>query len=208
MFRVIWCVTSNTYRTNAKKLQAYLKIGSYRTVWTLLHKLRLAMTYNEENKLKGIVEATSTPIGDESDGKLYNYLAVAVEISSKNIKQFRMGVLENDSSETLYTFIKNNVEIGSNIESDEYYINELSSKEYNWKTNNDLPNINRIISVLSNWLYYDLPPTDPIKEHFGSYIKEFCFKYNWGGYDGELFYELIKNAVQLKPTTYKDIILK
>jgi transposase-like protein len=42
-FQAIWWVTSQKNGANAKGLQRILGLGSYRTAWTWLHKLRRAM---------------------------------------------------------------------------------------------------------------------------------------------------------------------
>ncbi len=42
-FRAIWYLTSQKYEANTLGLQCILGFGSYRTVWTWLHKFRHAM---------------------------------------------------------------------------------------------------------------------------------------------------------------------
>ena len=42
-FRAMWCVTSSKTGTSALALQQVLGLGSYRTAWAWLHKLRRAI---------------------------------------------------------------------------------------------------------------------------------------------------------------------
>ena len=44
-------------------LQQVLGLGSYKTAWTVLHKLRRAMVRPGRERLNGIVEVDETPIG-------------------------------------------------------------------------------------------------------------------------------------------------
>src|SRR4030043_460349 len=68
-FRAIWHVTSQKYGANALGLQRVLGLGSYRTAWTWLHKLRCAMVRPGRERLSGVVEADETYIGGEAPGK-------------------------------------------------------------------------------------------------------------------------------------------
>ena len=54
-FRAIWYVTSQKNGTSALGLQKILGLGSYRTAWTWLHKLRRAMIQPSRDKLQGTV---------------------------------------------------------------------------------------------------------------------------------------------------------
>src|SRR5215469_6578690 len=62
-FRAIWYITSQKNGTSALGLQRVLGIGSYRTAWTWLHKLRVAMVRPGRDKLKGTVEVDEAFIG-------------------------------------------------------------------------------------------------------------------------------------------------
>ena len=42
-FRAIWYITNQKHGVSALGLQQALGLGSYRTAWTMLHKLRVAM---------------------------------------------------------------------------------------------------------------------------------------------------------------------
>jgi len=51
-FRAIWHLTGQKYGANALGLQRILDLGSYRTAWTWLHKLRRAMVRPGRDRLR------------------------------------------------------------------------------------------------------------------------------------------------------------
>ena len=55
-FEALWHVTSQKSGASALGLQRVLGLGSYRTAWNLLHKLRRAMVRPGRERLQGIVE--------------------------------------------------------------------------------------------------------------------------------------------------------
>ena len=58
-------MTSHTPGISALQLQRFLGLSSYKSAWTLLHKLRLAMVNpsHDRTKLTGEVEVNETWIG-------------------------------------------------------------------------------------------------------------------------------------------------
>ena len=64
-FRAMWWVTSQKNGASALGLQRILGLGSYRTAWALLHKLRRAMVRPGREQLAGCVEVDETYVGEE-----------------------------------------------------------------------------------------------------------------------------------------------
>src|SRR5438132_11140486 len=62
-FRAMWCVSSSKTGTSALALQQILGLGSYRTAWAWLHKLRRAMVRPGRDRLSGEVEVDESFIG-------------------------------------------------------------------------------------------------------------------------------------------------
>ena len=61
------CVQKNG--TSALSLQRALGLGSYRTAWMCLHKLRHSMVRPQREKLSGAIEVDETYVGGEKPGK-------------------------------------------------------------------------------------------------------------------------------------------
>jgi hypothetical protein len=59
-FRAMWHMTSQKNGVSALGLQRVLGLGSYRTAWTMLHKLRRAMVRPGRERLHGLVEVDET----------------------------------------------------------------------------------------------------------------------------------------------------
>jgi len=62
-FRSVWWVTSQKTGASALGLQRVLKLGTYRTAWICLHKLRRAMVRPGRDALTGRVEVDETFVG-------------------------------------------------------------------------------------------------------------------------------------------------
>ena len=67
-FLAMWFITSQKNGASALGLQRVLGLGSYRTAWTWLHKLRLAMVRPGRDRLHGIVEVDETYVGGPEEG--------------------------------------------------------------------------------------------------------------------------------------------
>jgi hypothetical protein len=124
-FRAMWWVTSQKNGTSALGLQRILGIGSYKTAWTWLHKLRVAMVRPGRDKLKGVVEVDEAFIGGKQSGNKRGrgtdnkvLIAIAVEMDKKKIGRIRLGVIPDASAESLEEFLQNSVEKGSTIVTD------------------------------------------------------------------------------------------
>jgi predicted RNA-binding Zn-ribbon protein involved in translation (DUF1610 family) len=67
-FRAIWYITSQKNGTSALGLQRVLGLGSYKTAWLWLHKLRRAMVRPGRDKLSGTVEVDEAYFGGSETG--------------------------------------------------------------------------------------------------------------------------------------------
>ena len=67
-FRAMWQVTSQKNGISALGLQRVLGLGSYKTAWAMLLKLRRAMVRPGRDRLDGLVEVDETYWGEEESG--------------------------------------------------------------------------------------------------------------------------------------------
>ena len=67
-FRAMWQITSQKNGISALGLQRVLGLGSYKTAWAMLHKLRRAMVRPGRDRLDGVVEVDETYWGGEEPG--------------------------------------------------------------------------------------------------------------------------------------------
>jgi hypothetical protein len=95
-FEALWHVTSQKSGASALGLQRVLGLGSYRTAWNLLHKLRRAMVRPGRERLQGIIEVDEIFIGGPRPGKRGRgahgkvLVVVAAQQAAKGIGRIRL----------------------------------------------------------------------------------------------------------------------
>jgi transposase-like protein len=123
-------VATHSNGISAQQLQVKAGIGSYKSAWFLLHRLRKAMVDPDRSKLAGIVEIDETsfvyrtkddPVwggqGRSPIGKMV--VAGAIELAAgKYPARIRLGVIPNFTRETLHGFVEKTTEKGSTIWTD------------------------------------------------------------------------------------------
>ena len=219
-FRAMWWVTSQKNGTSALGLQRILGIGSYRTAWTWLHKLRVAMVRPGREKLKGIVEVDEFYIGGNRGRGTENkvLVAVAVELDGKKLGRVRFGIISDASAENLENFIEKTVEKKSTIITDGWKgYSKIENCGYNHKIYNkaivnkdrELPHVHLVISLLKRWIIGILQGSIS-DQHMEYYLDEYTFRFNrrTSINRGKLFYRLVEQAADIKPTTYNKVIEK
>lgn len=183
-FQAAYLVTTHTPGISALQLQRQLGIPSYQTAFTILHKLRAGTVRQDRSKLSGIVEVDETYIGGKKAGPTGRgalgkvIVAGAVDIRGKYANRVRLRVIPNVSSEILTGFVKDNIEEGSEIRTDEWKsYSKLSSLEYKHKIETDLPHIHRVFSNLKTWLL-GTHHGAVRKQHLQAYLNEYTFRFN------------------------------
>jgi transposase-like protein len=222
-FRAIWYITSQKNGTSALGLQRVLGLGSYKTAWTWLHKIRRAMVRTGRDRLSGRVEVDETYIGGpgiggkRGRGAENKVLAVAaVEINDNKVGRIRIGLVQDASRESLHGFIKESVGAGSTIITDGWrgyagletigYGHEIIEQDDDAAL---LPHVHTIISLMKRWIMGTLQGSCS-REHMQYYFDEYTFRFNRrkSKSRGMLFYRLLQNAVQQEPVTYQNIIAR
>jgi transposase-like protein len=123
-FRAIWHVVSQKSGASAVNVQQILGLGSYRTAWTWLHKLRRAMVRPGRDRLHGRIEVDETQVGGEktdADGHRSGrkmLVVIAAEEDGRGIGRIRMARIPDKSKATLHAFVQRVVELGSVVHTD------------------------------------------------------------------------------------------
>ena len=216
-FRAIWWVTGQKNGASALGLKRILGLGSYRTAWAWLHKLRRAMVRPGRDRLSGIVEVDETYVGGKKSGKRGRGAAgkvlVGIAVQDKTeegIGRIRLGILADASAESLTPFVQERVDVGSTIRTDEWIgYNRLESVGYHRKLagSSELKLVHVVASLVKRWLLgTHQGAVSP--EHLAYYLDEYTFRFNRrkSTHRGKLFMRLLENAVQVEPTTYRQMI--
>jgi transposase-like protein len=225
-FTAIWWITTQKNGASAKGLQRVLGLREYKTAWTWLHKIRKAMVFPNRSKIAGIVEVDESYIGDEEQGGKRGrgtenkiLVVAAVEIcDAGKIGRIRMSVIPDASSESLKAFVVANIEEGSAVTTDgwlgysflesEGYSRTVASSPKNEDDNKALPHVHTIFSLLKRWLL-GTHQGAASEKHMQSYLDEYVFRFNRrkSAERGLLCYRLLECAMQVEPTTYKELVM-
>lgn len=122
-FKAMWWFTTRRSGVNAINLQELLGC-SYVTAWSWLQKLRRCTIRKDREKLSGKVEVDEFYIGGQKPGKRgrgangKSIVVAAVERKGHKIGRIRLQVIDDCSSESLITFIDQNLEEGSQVITD------------------------------------------------------------------------------------------
>jgi transposase-like protein len=221
-FEAIWDVTNQKFGASALGLQRTLGLGSYRTAWNWLHKLRRAMVRPERDRLHGVVEVDEAFIGGSRPGKRgrgaagKSLVLVAAEADGKKIGRIRMVRIVDASAANLLAAISQTIEPDTTIQTDGWKgYGGLGKLGYGHEIihhtgevgENLLPRINLTISLLKRWLL-GTHQGSVRPEHLDYYLDEFTFRFNrhTSTFRGLLFYCLLQQAVNLEPVRGKDLI--
>lgn len=202
-------------------LQRELGLGSYRTAWICLHKLRRAMIRPDRDRLPGVVEVDETYIGGEKTGKRGRgafgkaLVVIAVQEDGDHIGRIRLVHVPDASGASLGDAIMQTIAPGGRIKTDDWKgyngIEELGYRRKIVRKNsavgeNLLPNCHLVASLLKRWILGTHQGAISEK-HLGYYLDEFTFRFNrrTSQSRGKLFYRLVQQAVHIAPKPYESI---
>jgi len=223
-FRAMWYITSQKNGTSALSLQRILGLGSYRTAWAWLHKLRRAMVRPGRDQLKGRVEVDETFVGGEEDGVRgrrrgdKSLIVIAVEVEGKRIGRIRLRSIPDASAASLHPFIADSVEPGSSVHTDGWPgYKGLEQKGYRCETTiigkqpkdavKLLPHVHLVVALLKRWLM-GTHQGAVSRAYLAYYLDEFTFRFNRrkSNSRGKLFYRLIEQAVTTAPVRLDQLV--
>ena len=214
-FRAIWYVTNQKSGVSALGLQRTLGLGSYRTAWSWLHKLRAAMVRPGRERLDGEVEADEAFLGGPRPGKRgrgaagKTLVSVIAQIDGPRIGRIRLRRIPNASAPSLERSVQAAVEPGSAVRTDGWSgYSRLGELGYRHEIVREeaavgqhlLPRVNRVVALLKRWLL-GIHQGAIQPAYLDCYLDEFAFRFNrrTSQWRGKLFYRLVQQAVSVKP---------
>ena len=223
-FWAAYLMATHSNGISALQLQKQLALGSYRTAWLLLGKLRASMVDPDRNLLSGLVEIDETSIryrtkndevrpGRSHEGKLM--IAGAVEVIIHGEKSYpgriRMSEIPDYTAETLHDFVKSEVADGSTVKTDGLpSYNNIDGTDHDKQVvgdqlaHNVLPWIHRIFANFKAWeigVYHGLRA-----KHFQSYLDEFVFRFNRRRNRPSGMKTLLNLVMKSSPMTYNMLV--
>ena len=221
-FLAAWLMATHANGISARQLWRQLGLGSYKSAWLLVRKLRRAMVDPEREPLAGLVgvDETSVPSrakgepvrpGRSHEGKLP--IAGAVEIKGKGPGRVRLAVIGDYAAATLGGFVAGNVAAGSTVVSDGWSgYARLKDVKHDPKVVGDvpahlvLPWVHRVFANAKRWalgVYHGLRP-----KHLQACLDEFVFRFNRRRTPAAAFERLLGLSLTLEPATHNVLVAR
>ena len=209
---MIWWFVGPKNGASALSLMQNFGIGSYRTSWKLLGKLRLCTVLPLRHALSDVVEVDEAFLGGVKNKAV---IVVAAEKRGNATGRIRVKHIKSREGTDIQHFITETIVPGSTIVSDRYkgyaaivqkgYRHSPQKKPYSWEeVDGDderlLPRVHRAVSLLKRW-YYGTYQGRVDKQKLQSYLDEFVFRFNrrTSGNRGLLFRRMVEAAVKTTP---------
>ena len=215
-------VTSHSNGISALQLQAQLGLGSYKSAWLLLHKLRRAMVDPDRSLLEDLVEIDEATLpfrtvkdpttggqGRSRQGKMR--IAGAVELSPEGEpRRIRLAPIGDFSARSLHAFVAGTSAPGARVITDGWSgYPGLPDHDHQPKVVGATPAhlvliwIHRVFSNLKRWAlgtFHGLR-----RAHLRRYLDEFVFRWNRRRHTATAFDTLLGIGARLRPADYRDI---
>jgi hypothetical protein len=219
-FLAAWLVATHKNGMSARQLWLQLGLGSYKSAWLLLRKLRRAMVDPEREPLAGLVEVDETSLpfraggepagpGRSHDGKLL--VAGAVEIRGERPGRIRLAVIGDCSAVALGAFVAAAIAAGSTVVGDGWPgYKKLKDVKHEPTVVGDMPAhlvlpwVHRVFANAKRWalgVYHGLRPA-----HLQAYLDEFVFRFNRRRAPHAAFDRLLGLGLTLEPATYQMLV--
>jgi ISXO2-like transposase domain len=146
-------------------------MGSYRTAWTWMHKLRRAMVRSDRDRLDGVVEVDETGVGGRERGKgtagrdttNKAVVAIAVEVlEPKGFGRVRLARLREVNSKSACGLVGSVVTAGATVRTDGWSVYAPLAETFGHQSiaitrtgqppHVALPGVHRVASLLKRWL--------------------------------------------------------
>ena len=222
-FTAIHLLSSHSNGISALQLQAQLGLGSYKSAWLLLHKLRRAMVDPHRLPLAELVEVDESeiayrtrddpPAGGQGRSHIGKLLLIgAVELSAdRRPGRIRLDRLEDFSAASIAGFVGSAVAPSATIVSDGLQAyRSLKQHKHQRKVVGSmaahvvLPWIHRVFANLKRW---GLGTFHGMREaHLHRYLDEFVFRWNRRRHTRAAFDTLVGLTMCLGHASYRDFV--
>jgi transposase-like protein len=222
-FLAIYAVASHSNGISALQLQAQLGLGSYKTAWLMLQKLRRAMVDPHRSLLEDLVEVDESDIpyrtnadpiaggqGRSAIGKLH--FIGAIELSPDgHPRRIRLSPLEDFTATSIGAFVAGAITPRATILSDGFSAyRSLKGYKHQPKVVGKTPShivlpwIHRVFANFKRWVlgtYHGVR-----KPHLRRYLEEFVFRWNRRRHMKSSFDTLLGIAARIPHAGYRQFV--
>lgn len=223
-FWAIFLVGRHKKGISALQLQQDLGIGSYRTAWLLLHKIRACFDENADFPLQGMVEVDETLVGAKGKGDppgkdpgRKSIVVAAVEVKERGMGSLRMAQVPDYTGLSLAGFVRRHVARDAHLTTDGWRAYDLLERE-GWSRDTVISShqpsgkrhqlgmqaIHVVFGNLKTWLrgrYHGVS-----SKYLPSYLAEFSYRFNRRRSPPDLFGWVMRRLVGGSPTTLSDLV--
>lgn len=214
-FLALFFVGRHKTGISALQLQKDLGLGSYKTAWAWLHKVRSALRERPEFRLTGLVEADETYIGARHErgvpgrrlvGK--SLVAAVVESRGERAGALRMAVLPAASQEELGPFVRGAIDQARTTVKTDGWSGYRDLRQHGARhravvqrdparSAKILPWSHIVFSNFKGWLRGTFHGVS--RKHLARYLQEFVYRTNRRWLEHDLFFYVLRRAVQGEP---------
>ena len=224
-FYMIFFITRSKTGQSIRHLQGILKIGCYKTAWTMAHKIHKAMQERDTRyKLSGLMEMDDAYFGERTvtgkrgrgaGGKSSVIIAVGTRVYDNKIRPsfLKMEVTDNMKKQSVQSFVERNISDDSHIKTDKF-------KSYHWLNNgafehepiriynpketlNYLPWVHIMIGNIKGIIkgvHHGVSP-----KHLGRFLCEFCYRFNRRFKENDMYTNLIRACANTYTITFAEL---
>lgn len=221
-FLAMFFVARHKKGISALQFQRTAGLGSYKTAWSLLHKVRSTLGRNPLFPLTGEVEADETYIGPRqvagprgrgAFGK--TPVGIAVENRGPHAGRVRLAVVEGVSSQELQSFVRGAIDAReTTVRTDglpSYRGLRGAGVRHRPRVQRDprraaklLPWVHTVASNLKTWLRGTFHGVSP--KHLPRYLDEFSYRFDRRWREGELFAFVLRRVTRGEPLPYRQLV--
>jgi transposase-like protein len=220
-FLAMFFVARHKKGISALQLQRDTGLGSYKTAWTLLHKVRSTLGRNPEFRLTGEVEADESYMGRRrtrarlSRGARMTPVGILVENRGDHAGRVHLEVLPGVGTQELVRFVRGGIdEQRTTVRTDGFpsytRLGELGIRHRPRIQRNPrrasklLPWVHAVASNVKTWLRGTFHGVSA--KHLHRYLDEFSYRFDRRWREDELFRFVLRRVARGNPLPYAEIV--
>lgn len=207
---------------SALQLQKDLGLGSYKTAWTLLHKLRSSLGERASQRLVGLVEADETYVGARHEpGRRGRWLcgkslvAAAVENRGEQAGSLRLAHLVSASKTELGPFVRGAIDQAEATVQTDGWRGYADLRAHGARHRSILQGVparaaqilpwsHTVFSNLKGWIWGTFHGVS--QKHLALYLQEFVYRFNRRWREQDLFFYVLRRAAHGEPLPYRRLV--
>jgi len=219
-FWLIWLMGRQKSGISMLSLQRMLEIKSYKTVWTMGHKIRQAMADRDAYyKLAGLIEMDDTYFGPPKPGKRGRGAAgkarvvVAVETPADKPRFAAMRMVPRVSGEEILALVRERLATEVVVKTDGwqgYSFLDGSSRRHEWLVPGSgkeavkvLPWVHTLIANIKGnirGVHHGVSP-----KHLPRYLAEFCYRFNRRFWEPQMFNRMLHACLNASAIKFSEL---